>query len=186
MEKSLLKKIMVVILTSFLTGCIDWVDDTSDLKQFVATQNNLPAGQIEPLPEFKPYLSFVYKGASMREPFIPLLPLAVPSESSLEQPKEELTELQPDQEREKEYLETFALDALAMVGTIELKSGGLWALIKDANSELHRVSVGNFMGLDHGEITSVNSRSIQLSEIISNGRGGWMKRPRSIALVEQE
>lgn len=187
MEKSLPGKFVVLVaIASSLSGCVDWVDGTTDLKQFVVTQNSQSAGQIEPLPEFKPYHSFVYEGASMREPFTPLLPIAIEPDSDEKLVSEEPTRLKPDQKREKEYLESFAVDALVMVGTIELKNGSLWALVKDSNSELHRVSVGNFMGLDHGEITSIDDRSIRLSEIISNGRGGWMKRPRSIDLLEQE
>jgi len=187
MEKSLPGKFVIfVAIASSLTGCVDWVDGTADLKQFVVTQNSQPAGQIKPLPEFKPYHSFVYEGASMREPFTPLVPLSIVPDSDKQLVEEEPTRLKPDQEREREYLESFALDSLVMVGTIELKSGSLWALIQDSNSELHRVAKGNFMGLDHGEITSIDDRSIQLSEIISNGRGGWMKRPRSIDLLEQE
>ncbi|EAR61417.1 pilus assembly protein PilP [Neptuniibacter caesariensis] len=187
MDMSLPKRFVVLItIASSLTGCIDWVEGTADLKQFVVTQNSKPAGPIEPLPEFKPYHSFVYEGASMREPFTALLPIENLKDGDESEPQEEQTQLQPDKKREKEYLETFALDSLVMVGTIELKNGSLWALIKDSNSELHRVSKGNFMGLDYGEITSIDDRSIQLSEIISNGRGGWMKRPRSIDLLEQE
>lgn len=176
--------LLVTLSTVFLSGCIDWVDDTSDLKRFVADQNNQPASQIEPLPEFKPYHGFVYEGASMREPFVPLIPIITVQDQEIE--LEETSKIKPNENREKEYLETFALDALTMVGTIEMKGGELWALVKDSNAELHRVTVGNFLGLDHGEITSLDERNVHLSEIISNGRGGWLKRPRSIALVEQE
>ena len=42
------------------------------------------------------------------------------------------------------------------------------------------------MGLDHGEIVSLDERQINLVEIITNGRGGWMKRTRSLVLNEPE
>jgi len=42
------------------------------------------------------------------------------------------------------------------------------------------------MGLDFGEIVALDERKIELLEIVTNGRGGWMKRPRSLALDEQE
>lgn len=182
------KLVLLLSIPLFISGCVDWVDDTQDLKRFVAKAQNQPKGKIEPLPEFKPYHSFVYEGASMREPFTPLVPI-------IEQPvtdndaddREPGTELAPDENREKEYLETFPLDRLIMVGTITMREGdGLWALIRDQNSELHRVAVGDFMGLHHGEIVSLDERQINLLEIVSNGRGGWMKRPRSLALSEQE
>ena len=42
------------------------------------------------------------------------------------------------------------------------------------------------MGLDFGVIKSLDERRIELVEIVTNGRGGWMKRPRNLALDEQE
>jgi type IV pilus assembly protein PilP len=182
-----LGKIFVLFVSGFgLTGCVDWVEDTQDLVSFVNEAKRTPGGRIEPLPEFKPYQSFVYKGASMREPFIALLPEVQLSEEEL---SAELAGngLQPDNEREKSYLESFPIDELRMVGTITGREDSrLWALVRDSNAEIHRVAEGDYMGLDFGEITLLNEHGIQLVEIVKNGRGGWMKRSRSIALDEQE
>ncbi len=182
-----MKKLLSVVFVSLtLTGCVDWVDGIEDLKVFVGKAKAAAPGKIEPLPESKPYESFVYEGASMREPFRPLLP---------EQP--ELVDgdtgavvdngIKPDAERIKDYLETFSVDDLEMVGII-FKRGqqSSWALVRDPNAEVHRVTVGDRMGLDYGEIVSLDERKIQLKEIISNGRGGWMFRSRTLALEEQE
>lgn len=183
----ILGKVFVLCIVSLgLTGCVDWVEDTSDLVSFVNKAKRTPGGRIEPLPEFKPYQSFVYKGASMREPFIALLPEIQLTEEEL---SAELAGngLQPDNEREKSYLESFPLDELRMVGTITGRdTGQLWALVRDSNAEIHRVTEGEYMGLDFGEIKLLNEHGIQLIEIVKNGRGGWMKRSRSIALDEQE
>ncbi|WP_286240246.1 pilus assembly protein PilP [Neptuniibacter halophilus] len=177
------KMLLVALLTSILGGCVDWVESTDDLQVFVKEAQNRPPGRIEPLPEFKPYHSFVYEGASMREPFLPLVPV----QADAEEPGGAVSEIVPDESREKEYLESFALDKLTMVGTITQREGEqLWALIQDANAEIHRVTLGNHMGLDFGEIVSLDERQIELVEIVANGRGGWMKRPRSLALREQE
>ena len=178
------KQLCLLVVYASLTGCIDWVEDTQDLKRFVSKTQAAPAGTIKPLPEFKPYHSFVYEGASMREPFEPLVPVQAddPVNENLNDES-----LKPDLERQKEYLETFAVDQLEMVGTIYKKDEQrLWALIKDSNAEIHRVTAGNHMGLDFGEIISLDEREIVLLEIIKNGRGGWMKRSRSLALKEQE
>jgi type IV pilus assembly protein PilP len=45
---------------------------------------------------------------------------------------------------------------------------------------------GNYLGNDYGEVTAISERELQLVEIISNGRGGWMKRPRTLMLEEQQ
>jgi type IV pilus assembly protein PilP len=173
--------IALSLATLLLSGCI-WVEDTNDLRQFVATTLAKPGGKIEPLPEFKPYESFVYEGSSLRDPFKPLVPASEAEELAAGDP-----EIQPDQERPKDYLESFAIDQLDMVGTITpLNQQGLYALVRDNQGEIHRVTVGDHMGLDYGEVVEVNEQAVKLVEIVSNGRGGWMKRPRNLAMPEQE
>lgn len=182
---SKIKFISFSIIAFLLAGCVDWVDNTADLEKYVAKTKKLPGGKIEALPESKPYNSFVYEGASMREPFRAISPVFEEEQSSAKQ--EVASEIQPDKNREKSYLESFSIDRLSMVGTINQREGErLWALIEDENSEVHRVTVGDYMGLDHGEIISLDERQIDLIEIIKNGRGGWMKRTRSLALNEPE
>lgn len=162
------------------TGCV-WVDDTEDLKAFTREQQARPSGRIEPLPQFKPYESFVYEGSSLRDPFRSL----VKSETN----RTALTDdsVKPDTERRKEYLEEFSVDELTMVGVItEPGQSQLWALIRDPNNEVHRVHQGNFLGNDYGEVVEISERSLELVEIISNGRGGWMQRPRTLSLDKQD
>lgn len=172
----------LAVLAALSSGCI-WVDDTSDLRMFVQQTQARPPGKIKPLPEFKPYEAFVYQGASLRDPFQPLIELAVEEEEESPPP----SDLKPDTSRPKTYLESFPVDRLQMVGTItSLDGGNLWALLKDPNGEVHRVSNGDYLGLDYGQVEAVSERGLELVEIIENGRGGWMERPRTIALPEQE
>ena len=180
------KRCFLLVATLLLTGCVDWVEDKQDLVQFVNNTKAKPSGKIKPLPEFKPYHSFVYEGASMREPFLALVPYTEPEESA-EESKPETGGLQPDQDRQKEYLESFPLEQLKMVGTIYKKEDNtFWALIKDSNSEVHRIGTGAFMGLDFGLVIQVDEQKVVLSEIVTNGRGGWMKRSRNLVLSGQE
>jgi type IV pilus assembly protein PilP len=90
-------------------------------------------------------------------------------------------------QREKGYLETFSLDLLEMVGTItHADEPGIWALIRDPNGEVHQVGVGEYLGNAYGQIVSISERKLDLVEIIPNGRGGWMKRPRTLSLEAQD
>ncbi|WP_081849647.1 pilus assembly protein PilP [Marinobacterium lacunae] len=163
------------------TGCL-WVEDTTDLRQFISATLAKPGGKIEPLPEFKPYESFVYEGSSLRDPFKRLVP-----ESEADKIAGPDSGIKPDDDRPKDYLEEFAIDQLNMVGTITpLGSQSLYALVRDNKGEIHRVTVGDHMGLDYGEVVEVSDHAIKLVEIISNGRGGWMTRPRNLAMPEQE
>lgn len=181
------KGLFLLLATVFLSGCVDWVEDKQDLVQFVNKAKAAPSGKIKPLPEFKPYHSFVYEGASMREPFVALIPYVESEKIEEANPKSTAGGLQPDVGRQKEYLESFAVEQLKLVGSIyEKGSNTFWALIKDSNSEVHRVGTGAFMGLNYGLVVEVAEQRVVLSEIVSNGRGGWMKRSRNLVLSEQE
>ena len=181
----LIRIFTVTILSMLASGCMVWVEDKTDLERFVSKERARPAGRIEPLPEYKPYESFVYEGASLREPFVALQPMQAVGTLAEEKP-EEKNALKPDSGRAKGYLEEFSLDDLVMVGTISRRGKNtLWALVRDTERAVHRVSVGDYMGLDHGQIVAIDERKIELVEIVSNGRGGWMKRPRVVALDER-
>jgi type IV pilus assembly protein PilP len=172
----------VVMCGVFTSGCV-WVEDTQDLASFVADVQSKPRGTIEPLPTFEPYHSFVYQGASLRDPFVPLVKI----ESALDIEYDDSEGVEPDQNRPRSYLEQFSVDDLKMVGTIgKTDDKRFWSLILDSNGEIHRVSKGDYIGLDFGKVVAVNEQRLDVVEIISNGRGGWMQRPRTLELVEQE
>ena len=180
-EVAKMARICPLVLAMLVSGCV-WVEGTDDLKQYTQEQRARPSGKIPPLPEFKAYESFVYEGSSLRDPFKPLVQIGSSQVSYDNQDA-----LKPDMERDKEYLETFSLDVLEMVGTITHPNDQeIWALIKDPNNEVHQVSIGDYLGNDYGQIVSVSERELELVEIIPNGRGGWMKRPRTLSLEEQD
>ncbi|KGK42866.1 pilus assembly protein PilP [Nitrincola sp. A-D6] len=168
----------VTLLVLLMQGCI-WVEDTADLRAFVADRSSRPVGEIPPLPEFKPYEAFVYEGSSLRNPFRVMMPEVV------DQPQE-ISDVYPDPDRINDYLEQFAVDNLSMVGTITspLEVELMYALVRDPLGEVHRVQMGDYLGLDNGQVIALDERRIELSEIVSNGRGGWMQRPRTIVLPE--
>lgn len=177
------RALLAGIVISMASGCI-WVEDTSDLSRFVTDVQAKPKGKIEPLPTFEPYHSFVYQGASLRDPFVPLVRV-VSTLANVE--LDDNDGLQPDQNRPRSYLEQFAVDQLSMVGTIgKAENDFFWALVLDDNREIHRVKIGDYLGLDFGRVVAVSDQQLDLLEIISNGRGGWMQRPRIIELAEQK
>ena len=70
-----------------------------------------------------------------------------------------------------------------MVGT--LSSGGqFFGLVQTNDGLVHRVRDGNYMGQNHGKIQSISDSEIVLTEIISDGLGGFIERPASVALSE--
>jgi len=73
------------------------------------------------------------------------------------------------------------VDVLKMVGTLG-RNTELFALIEDGEGGVHRVQLGDYMGRDHGQIQEITETELLLTEVISNGVGGWIKRNRSVVL----
>jgi len=149
----------------------------SDLVDYVQKIKARPGGKIEPLPEIKPYETFVYDDSNLRDPFVPFtetIQEATPVDNGL----------RPDSNRKREALEEFPLDSLKYVGTLE-KKGQVWALIEAPDKTVYRVQVGNHMGTNYGEIIEITETEIKLKEIIPNGAtGGWVDRIATISLSE--
>ena len=92
-------------------------------------------------------------------------------------------QLSPDPNRTPEFLESFPLDTLRMVGTLS-QGEYLWALIRTPDSTIQRVSEGNYMGQNYGKVVQVSDGDIKLTEIVPDGYGGWRERASSVALSE--
>ena len=177
-----LKSLLIVLsATLALAGCSGG-NGFSDIDLFMETTKAKPRGKVEPLPEFKAYQSFTYSAANRRSPFSQ--PVDVVLSAVVENKPE--NSVKPDFDRPKELLETFGLGELKMVGTLQRQEENtLWALISDNDSGIHRVKLGQFMGKNHGRIVMIDDSQLELIEIVPNGRGGWLERPRSIALDDQ-
>lgn len=169
--------VLVILLFSVLSGCAS-KSNQSDLNQYIASIKARPQGNIEPLPPVRTFDPFIYGATAIRSPFDePVVVKAIAGPSN--------PHVKPDTARVKDFLESFNLDSLAMVGTLE-QNGALWALIRDPSGGIHRVTVGNFIGKNHGKILSANTTELSLVEIVSNGVNGWVERPRTIKLSEKE
>lgn len=160
-----------------LSGCT-LGGSNDDLRQYVADVKSRPESAIEPLPPLRTYDAYIYNVTAERSPFDQ--PVEVREIIRQGDPK-----VQPDFTREKEYLESFGVDTLKMVGTLN-KGGTFWALVKDGLGGINRVTVGNYLGKDHGKIVAASATQLDLIEIVSDGLGGWLKRPRTLKLSEKE
>ena len=174
--KHAMKACFGIALIIWLTACSQG-SGFSDLDQFMAETRAKPRGFVEPLPEFKSYEAFTYSAADRRSPFEP--PVDVQLTMMDDQPT---SNVEPDLDRPREVLENFGLKDLTMVGTLSGVSDNLFALIRDNAGGIHRVRTGNYMGQNYGRIIGVNDTRIELIEIVPNGRGGWIERPRSLTL----
>lgn len=161
-----------------LTGCMG-NDGFADLDRYMKETDAAPQGKIEPLPEVQVYRVFTYSAASRRSPFLPPQDVVV-TEIKIQQDQ---SNVRPDLDRVPEVLESFALGELRMVGTLQRNVNDvLWALISDNSGSVHMARQGQYMGKNHGKIINIEPGRLDLIEIVPNGYGGWLERPRTISL----
>jgi len=145
----------------------------ADLEAYVAEVKARPGPPLDPLPVMQQFETFEYSAMHLRDPF-----------SSPKQAEEATGDgIRPDPDRRKEYLESFPLDGLKMVGS--LGSGGdLVALLVDPENVVHRITVGNYLGQNEGRVLAVSEARVELQELVSDGAGGWLERQASLALKD--
>ncbi len=165
-----------VALSVFLVGC-DSASDFADLQLFMDDVKARPKGAIEPLPKFQPYEAFTYNAAALRSPFQP------PIKIDLVQREKGSKEIKPDEARVKQFLEGFNIETFEMVGTLKNETGA-YALVKGAGG-VHRVRAGDYLGRNHGKIMMIDDSKIEVMEIVPDGEGGWLERPRTLPLKER-
>jgi type IV pilus assembly protein PilP len=146
----------------------------SDLQTFVEEVKSRPAAGIEPIPEIKQVIGFVYTAKNRRDPFTRQEDDAVATEAVLD------NGVRPDPNRRKEELEVYSLDSLRMVGTLE-QDEQTWGLLKTSDGTIHRVAPGNYIGLNDGKITRISEEKIELIELVPTG-SGFLEKEAAVAL----
>jgi type IV pilus assembly protein PilP len=154
-----------------------FISIVSDLQAYMDEVRARPKGEIEPLPKFQSYESFAYSAAALRSPFQPPVKIDILSGQKGSQ------DIKPDEARTKQFLEGFNIEVFEMVGSLENGSGS-FALVSGAGG-VHRVKVGDYLGRNHGRILAIDESKIDVIEIVPDGEGGWLERPRSLSLKER-
>ncbi len=148
----------------------------NDLTAYIAEVKARPPQPIEPIPAVKPAETFLYEAAALRDPFR--------FEETVEETQTTASAgPRPDPNRRKEYLESFPLDTLKMVGTLE-QDKKKWGLVQDLDGLVHRVAVDNYLGQNQGRIVMIAPDHIEIAELIPDGGGGWIQRDATISLTE--
>ncbi|MDU2871619.1 MAG: type 4a pilus biogenesis lipoprotein PilP, partial [Pseudomonas aeruginosa] len=50
---------------------------------------------------------------------------------------------------------------------------------------VHRVRVGDYLGRNDGKVVGISEGKIDVIEIVPDGEGNWLERPRSLTLKER-
>lgn len=173
-------RVIFASMTSLiLAGCVSSGED--DLRQWMSELRSTTKPRVSPLTEPKQFFPQAYASESGVEPFNSLkLTQALRRDST--QLASNAALIAPEMARRKEPLETYPLDAMAMVGSLD-KTGVPTALLKVDNL-LYQVRVGNYIGQNYGKISRINENSIQLREIVQDATGDWVERTATLDLQE--
>jgi type IV pilus assembly protein PilP len=163
------------VLLLGLGGCFGG-DDFSDLDAYMNEVRLRPAGRIEPTPTFRSYPTFTYSAANLRSPFSRQVRVDLAGQQRGSR------NVKPDPNRVKQYLEGFNIEQFEMVGTISNASGS-FALLRGAGA-VHRLKVGDYLGRNDGRIVAISATQVDVVEIVPDGEGAWLERPRTIPLKE--
>jgi len=171
--------IAIVLAALSLGGCVG--NDRKDLEEFVRNAGENKRGRVDPLPQLKNYDLITYEAFELPDPFQP---------RTIESEKSRGGELPADvaartQRARREPLEAYPIESLKMVGTLE-RGKVRWALIKTPDSNLYRVTNGNYMGQNFGVIAMISETSITLKELIQDTTGSWSERTSQLQLLDEE
>ena len=173
--------IPLIVVALGLLGCGSSGDD--ELRQWMSELRATTKPKVTPLTEPKQFLPQTYAMDSGVEPFNSIkLTQALRREST--QSASNAALIAPEIARRKEPLESYPLDVMAMVGSLD-KKGAPTALLKVDNL-LYQVRVGNYIGQNYGRITKITENSIQLREIVQDATGDWIERAVSLDLQEDK
>jgi type IV pilus assembly protein PilP len=168
------RAILVIAIGVSLAGCGG--ESHQDLRAWMADQGKGARGKLDPVPQIKPYEPFAYNAFDMPDPFKP---------RKIEPAKGGGSKLAPDLARSREPLESFPLESLTMVGTLE-KNRAIYALIRTPEKDVYQVRAGNHLGQDFGVITGITETDIRLRELVQDGAGDWTERMSSLQLQQPD
>ena len=171
-----MRYLLPILAFLVLAGCEQ--RNMSDLEAFVEEVKSRPKGGVPPAPEMVEVDTFLYVPAGRRDPFAPQSDLQVEDQTVVD------SGLSPDFNRRKEELEFYSLDSLRMVGTLE-QEDTTWGLVQAPDGTIHRVTTGNYLGMNHGRIVQIAEDKINLVELIQIG-AGYQEHEAALGLGEVE
>ena len=162
--------VVLLVISWMMTACSQ--NGNSDLETFIKEAGKGLQGQIDPVPGIKPYTHFAYQAFDMPNPFMP---------RKSDQPQSMMSGIQPDLNRHKEVLESYPLESLSMVGSLQ-RQELIFALIKSPDGTVHRVKKGNYLGQNFGRIAHISEAEVKLVEIVQGGVNEWTEQVSALML----
>jgi type IV pilus assembly protein PilP len=176
MNRSRFPLISAGLLLLMLAGCGD--DGVPEVRQWMTEVRQQTRVVIPKLAEPKTFTPFIYDAANGIEPFSAKKLAAAYAKAQ----STTGNGLKPDLQRRRDPFESYPLDTLHMVGSME-QSGMTYALLQ-ADKIVLRAKVGNYIGQNFGMITRITESSVELKEIVQDASGEWIERPAKLELQE--
>ncbi len=86
----------------------------------------------------------------------------------------------PDPQRAREPLESYPLDSLRMVGSLQ-RRGQAVALVQ-ADKVLYQVRRGDHLGQDQGKVIDISESAIDIQEVVQETTGTWTTRKVQLSI----
>jgi type IV pilus assembly protein PilP len=167
-----------LMATLLLAGCGD--SDVREVRDWMEQVKRDTRPAVKPLPEPKDFLPYAYGAKDAVDPFDAnkLLGELARAAATSNNPN------QPDLQRPREQLETFPLDTMQMVGTME-KGGTRFALLQIERA-LYQVKAGQRIGQNFGVVTHVGEDAVDIREVVQDAAGEWTQRMTKLELQIKE
>ncbi|MES2264074.1 MAG: pilus assembly protein PilP [Pseudomonadota bacterium] len=161
-----------------LAGCGD--SDVQEVRQWMKQVDSQAKVAVPPLSAPKTFIPFAYASQGEIDPFSPNKLLAELAKAA----NAAGGGLRPDTTRRKEFLESFPLDTVKMVGTLQ-KANVIYALLQ-IDKSVYQVRSGQHVGQNFGLITSVSEEAVSVKEIVQDATGDWVERISKLELQESK
>lgn len=177
--RALLPAVLPALLAALLlSGCGD--SDVQQVRAWMAEVDAQTQVKVPPLAEPKTFIPFAYAQKEQVDPFNPNKLLAELAKLNAQTGGG----LRPDLERRKELLESYPLDTVKMVGTIEKK--GVVHAVLQIDRSVHQVVKGQHIGQNYGLITGISEDAVSIKEIVQDATGDWVERMSKLELQESK
>lgn len=153
--------------------------DQDELRAWMEQERREAKPSVPPLPPPSRFNPAPYNVAQAVDPFSSQK-LTVALKQENRQPNSLLS---AEMNRRKEPLESFPLDSMNMVGSVN-KQGQPYALLRVDNL-LYQVKVGDHLGQNYGRITRIAETEIALRELVQDASGEMIERPATLQLEER-
>jgi type IV pilus assembly protein PilP len=155
----------IVVLVLALAGCGN--EAQTELTQWMQEESKSMRGKVPPLPELTPFPAVAYDGVKLIVPFSQQKIVIV-------EPATDLSS--PDSDRQRQPLESFALEDLRVTGII-VQDGVSYALVTPPlPNKPKQVRVGEYMGKNFGRVTAITTDELRVLEATKDNNGVWVER----------